>query len=223
MSSQLDLSLDELIAKDRVGSGGKSSRAATRPARFASTPYERRPKVLESKTKTCNNCGVMGHLAGQCPRPLQCHACGSVAHAVANCPHREKKCDLCGKIGHLKAKCRQQARAIEKQVMKTVVEVLTAVPNHKLNRIGGKTCNNCGVVGHLAGQCPEPAQCHACGKTTHPVAECPHRDKACDICGKTGHLKVKCRQGTRDSTEVSTDPHELCIAMVLLIHVIRRL
>ena len=52
--------------------------------------------------KACNNCGVVGHLAGQCPEPAQCHACGSTAHAVADCPHKDKTCSICGKVGHLK-------------------------------------------------------------------------------------------------------------------------
>ena len=58
------------------------------------------------KFAQCNNCGVIGHLAGQCPEPAQCHCCGSTQHAVAECPHREKTCEICGKKGHLKAKCR---------------------------------------------------------------------------------------------------------------------
>jgi len=57
--------------------------------------------------KTCNNCGVFGHLAGACPEPSQCHACGSTAHAVAECPNRDKTCDNCGRVGHLKIKCRR--------------------------------------------------------------------------------------------------------------------
>lgn len=48
--------------------------------------------------KTCNNCGVFGHLAGACPEPSQCHACGSTAHAVAECPNRDKTCDNCGRV-----------------------------------------------------------------------------------------------------------------------------
>ncbi|KAL1528117.1 hypothetical protein AB1Y20_009481 [Prymnesium parvum] len=187
MASALDMSLDEIIAKEHAGSGGKSRNRGSYRGRAATAPYD-------NKAKTCNNCGVLGHLAGQCPEPPQCHACGSTAHAVAECPHREKACATCGKVGHLKAKCRQQARSVEKHVQKTV---LPAAPARKANPVAGKTCNNCGVLGHLAGQCPEPPQCHACGSTAHAVAECPHREKACAICGKTGHLKAKCRQAQR--------------------------
>mmetsp|Transcript_21446 Transcript_21446/g.59974 ORF Transcript_21446/g.59974 Transcript_21446/m.59974 type:complete len:99 (+) Transcript_21446:66-362(+) len=63
--------------------------------------------VGSGTAKTCNNCGVVGHLAGACPEPAQCHACGSTSHAVAECPNRDKVCDNCGKVGHLKVKCRK--------------------------------------------------------------------------------------------------------------------
>ena len=66
--------------------------------------------LTQPTAKRCNNCGVVGHLAGQCPEPAQCHACGSTQHSVADCPHKEKTCDICGKVGHLKAKCRMGAK-----------------------------------------------------------------------------------------------------------------
>ena len=73
-------------------------------ASAAESVAERAPR--NAAGKRCNNCGVVGHLAGQCPEPAQCHACGSTAHAVADCPNKDKTCAHCGKVGHLKAKCR---------------------------------------------------------------------------------------------------------------------
>ena len=99
----MDMSLDDVIkmSKAAKGAGGKvkaGGRGGGRSARNqAATPYGARPGG-----KACNNCGVVGHLAGQCPEPAQCHACGSTAHAVAECPHKSKTCSICGKVGHLK-------------------------------------------------------------------------------------------------------------------------
>ena len=114
MATQLDMSLDDLIQQERgaKGNGGKAKGGGRgRSARKTdSAPYSRgggRGYGASAMAKTCNNCGVVGHLAGQCPEPAQCHACGSTAHAVADCPHREKTCSICGKVGHLKAKCRK--------------------------------------------------------------------------------------------------------------------
>ena len=73
-------------------------------AKAATEGGERAPRSAIGKR--CNNCGVIGHLAGACPEPAQCHACGSTAHAVADCPNKDKACSNCGKVGHLKAKCR---------------------------------------------------------------------------------------------------------------------
>ena len=64
------------------GAGGKAKvggRGGCRDNR-SSKPYARGGK---GGAKACNNCGVIGHLAGQCPEPAQCHACGSTAHAGA--------------------------------------------------------------------------------------------------------------------------------------------
>ena len=190
MASGLDMSLDDMIKRDRAsgGKGGKArppSGARHKGARKDAAPYARSSNPA---FKACNNCGEIGHLAGKCLAPAQCHACGSTEHAVAMCPHKDKTCDICGKVGHLKSKCRLEARKAASSAPKPP----SAVPS-----AAGKRCNNCGVIGHLAGQCPEPAQCHACGSTAHAVAACPHKDKVCDICGKIGHLKAKCRAAER--------------------------
>merc|ERR1719502_2353880 len=89
-------------------------------------------------TKTCNNCGALGHIAGQCTKPPQCHCCGSTKHQLSDCPNRDKTCSICGKVGHLKVKCRQAAYQMEKDA-----------------KAEGKTCNNCGWAGHLARDCKE--------------------------------------------------------------------
>jgi len=186
-----DMSRDDLIRQDRPakGSGGKAKKATGgRGTRASAAPYAR-GGGKGGGPKACNNCGVVGHLAGQCTEPAQCHACGSTAHAVAECPNKDKMCDICGKVGHLKVKCRMEIR----KSLKAEPAADARVPRDA----SAKRCNNCGVVGHLAGQCSEPAQCHACGSTAHAVAECPHREKTCGTCGKVGHLKVKCRMGTR--------------------------
>ena len=86
------------------GGGGRGSR------KQASAPYGKGRGGGGGGAKACNNCGEIGHLAGQCPEPAQCHACGSTAHAVADCPNKDKTCDICGKVGHLKVKCRMGTR-----------------------------------------------------------------------------------------------------------------
>ena len=176
----LDMSLDDMISSGRRGGKASSAGADKKSARrSASAPYGvgGMNRIAGGKTfagsKTCNNCGARGHLAGQCPEAAQCHCCGGIDHAVKDCPHRDAVCDLCGKTGHMAVKCRME------------------------ERVGDKTCNNCGAVGHLAGQCPMEAQCHCCGSTAHSVAMCPNKSKTCDICGKVGHLAVKCRQADR--------------------------
>ena len=97
--------LPQIIKQERPqkGAGGKVNGGGRGGGNRSSKPYARGGK---GGPKACNNCGVIGHLAGQCPEPSQCHACGSTAHAVAECPHKDKTCTLCGKVGHLKAKCR---------------------------------------------------------------------------------------------------------------------
>jgi cellular nucleic acid-binding protein len=62
--------------------------------------------------KTCNNCGVVGHLAGSCPEPSQCHACGSTTHEVAECPNREKTCDNCGKVSASRRRAARVCREV---------------------------------------------------------------------------------------------------------------
>ncbi|EOD04226.1 hypothetical protein EMIHUDRAFT_221331 [Emiliania huxleyi CCMP1516] len=85
--SNLDHSLQEIINDDK--------------------PTRARATNGRAKSKACNNCGVIGHLAGACPDPAQCHACGSTAHVVADCPHTDETCDICGRVGHLAVKCRR--------------------------------------------------------------------------------------------------------------------
>ena len=189
----LDMALDDLIKQERPGKGGRKAKAngGRGSRKQSSAPYARgggKGGGGGDAVKACNNCGVVGHLAGQCPDPPQCHACGSIAHAVAECPNKDKTCDVCGKTGHLKAKCRMEARKNA-----TTSAPKEQAPKERVASAANKRCNNCGVVGHLAGQCPDPPQCHACGSTEHAVAGCPNRDKTCEICGKTGHTKAKCR------------------------------
>jgi hypothetical protein len=97
--------LAQLIKNDRTA-GGKAQGGRGRGAGRATRPYARGKGGRGMGDKACNNCGTIGHLAGQCPEPAQCHACGSTAHAVADCPNKDKTCSVCGKVGHLKAKCR---------------------------------------------------------------------------------------------------------------------
>lgn len=96
----------------KVGHLQNKCRLAARTAEKAVVRSERRERPARSgppdvSSKRCNNCGVIGHLAGQCPEPAQCHCCGSIEHAVKTCPHPDAVCDLCGKVGHMALKCRQ--------------------------------------------------------------------------------------------------------------------
>ena len=112
--SGLDMSLDDLISSDRRGGKASSTRADKKSARPSPYGVGGMNRIAGGKTfagsKTCNNCGARGHLAGQCPEAAQCHCCGSTAHSVKECPHREKTCGICGKAGHLQVKCRMAQR-----------------------------------------------------------------------------------------------------------------
>ena len=80
----LDMSLDDMISSGRRGGKASSSRADKKSARSAPYGVGGMNRIAGGKTfagsKTCNNCGARGHLAGQCPEAAQCHCCGGIDH-----------------------------------------------------------------------------------------------------------------------------------------------
>ena len=76
----LDRSLDDIISENRTSGaagGGGGGKVGKPRGNSRAAPYKG-----GAAGKTCNNCGALGHLAGNCPEPNQCHCCGSTAHTV---------------------------------------------------------------------------------------------------------------------------------------------
>lgn len=110
------------------------------------------------ETRTCRNCGEVGHIAKACTQPKkpdtrECRVCGEVGHIARNCP--QKPAEEPAAAGEAKSKPRR---------------------NKKSN--AGKRCFNCGKNGHLSADCTVAAgntACYNCGGEGHKSAECPQK------------------------------------------------
>ena len=185
----------QLIKQERPkkGAGGKVKEGGRGVGNRSAKPYSRGGG--KGGAKACNNCGVIGHLAGQCPEPSQCHACGSTAHAVADCPHKDKTCSLCGKVGHLKVRFRPPAAALRSSSQ--------ARPTHGVSCLQRlRACSRRAVcsTNPLALPCASQAKCRmearAAAKAAAPeVGDRPAKSaagKRCNNCGVIGHLAGQC-------------------------------
>ena len=102
---------------------------------------EAKQKSGASGAGRCFNCGVQGHGAAECPKPVAaaearkaCYVCGSVEHLSRNCPQSVKSakptgCFTCGSTAHLSRECPQRPPPV---------------------------CHNCGKPGHALKTCPLP-------------------------------------------------------------------
>ncbi|KAJ7108136.1 hypothetical protein C8R44DRAFT_744089 [Mycena epipterygia] len=77
------------------------------------------------------NCGLSGHFASRCPRPMRCHRCHGEGHIASECPKPNpnlvRRCFNCGEAGHFTATCTAPVK-----------------------------CRTCGGEDHLERACPNP-------------------------------------------------------------------
>ena len=132
-----------------------------------------------AETRSCRICGIVGHLARNCPSaPAEtrtCRVCGAVGHIARNCPDQDgaqarqdsRRCHVCGEVGHIARNCPNATAD-------------TAVPEggrRKKGGAAGRRCFNCGKTGHLSADCDLPAgnmACYNCGEIGHKSADCPN-------------------------------------------------
>jgi cellular nucleic acid-binding protein len=107
-------------------------------------------KAEVAETRSCRNCGELGHIAKACTMPKKpdtrdCRVCGEVGHIARNCPSKPQT---------------------EPQAETTTADGGGGGGGKKKSRRNGglasKRCFNCGQNGHLSADCPVPAGNTAC-------------------------------------------------------------
>lgn len=151
--ADLDLSLDELIAKRKEAAAAekktKTPKATTVKAGKEKKEASGRPAPYDKKS---------------------CLACGSTAHRKDDCPHKAKECKVCQKIGHIASVCRSNQKAAASGAQANPGSA-PKPPAAKPPAV--KACLACGSTAHVKAECPhKEKECKKCGKVGHIAVTC---------------------------------------------------
>ena len=92
-----------------AAAAAEATTATTATIAITAVPPAPVPPASAAGEFRCNNCGQVGHKAGDCPLPKMCGRCGATGHLARDCPMRAHKCEKCGEIGHTQVRCGMQA------------------------------------------------------------------------------------------------------------------
>jgi hypothetical protein len=166
-------------------------------------------------SKSCSQCGEVGHHRSACPQFLQtieCYQCHQRGHYARVCPSarrgclgpqapsQQRRCWQCGEVGHLKHDSPDILQYVECFNCHQKGHYAMVCPSARGGYLSPqpnsqRRCWQCNKVGHLKHDCPDILQhvkCFNCHQKGHYARVCPSARGRCPSFHP--HLQHRCRQ-----------------------------